>query len=89
MGTLSGGSISAIFIFAGPLNWGQLLKERICSYGNKFFSFTRESHFGTAMLSREVKSDSSQLTLMEKTGKNKMAELLPLQVYPILLKSSS
>ena len=37
MGLHSRGSNSAIFIFAGHLNEGPLLKERICSFRSKFF----------------------------------------------------
>ena len=34
----SRGSYSAILIFASPFKEGQLLKERICSYRNKFLA---------------------------------------------------
>ena len=31
------GKYSATFIVASHVNWGQLIKERICSSGSKFF----------------------------------------------------
>ena len=36
MGTLSG-EATLIFIVASRINWGHLIKERICSDQNKFF----------------------------------------------------
>ena len=44
MGILSGGSNSSSFSLASHLSVGQLLKERICSSGSKFF-FSRIDPF--------------------------------------------
>ena len=70
---------SVIFIVASNVNWGHLIKERICSHWSKFFALRVDPILGR-LSGKQTGSHENCLPL--KTWRKKMA------VYPFTLSPS-